>query len=378
MPIRLAHVVEATTGGVARHVIDLVTHLDPAEFSCVLYLSFERPDSWTEPLRALRQRGVTIREISMARVPNPTAVRQLTGWAQRDAIDILHLHSAKAGYLGRQTELSRPLIYTPHAFPFQRTTDWRRPLYRMIECRMAARTTRIITVSAGEYDEALEAGLPPEKLTIIPNGLDLAQWPLPTPDERRQARQALGISDDETLIGAMARLTPQKGIDLLLQAAEDILPDFPTARIIIWGDGPQRAMLERMARRLRLRRVTFAGSTRTPREAYMAMDIFCAPSRWEAGPYAVLEAMASGVPVVAADVAGHADAIVEDETGLLAPPELPGPIAGALRALLVDEDPRKDMGLAGRLRVTQHFSVETMVAATANVYREVAEKYSTQ
>src|SRR5262245_22322385 len=125
-PMRIAHVVEATVGGVARHVIDLVTYLDPAEFSCVLYLSFQRPDSWKDAFLRLRERGVVIREIGMARVPNPSAVGQLARWVRRDAVDLVHLHSAKAGWIGRQAayEDGVAAVYTPHAFPFQRTTDW--------------------------------------------------------------------------------------------------------------------------------------------------------------------------------------------------------------------------------------------------------------
>ena len=129
LPIRIAQICEATTGGVARHLIDLVTHLDATDLSCLLYLSLQRPESWTAPLRALAARGVTIRELPMARVPNNGAVQQLRQWLQRDGVNLVHLHSAKAGYLGRLAArgLEIPVIYTPHAFPFQRTTDWLRP-----------------------------------------------------------------------------------------------------------------------------------------------------------------------------------------------------------------------------------------------------------
>jgi len=374
MPIRIAHVVEAAAGGVARHVIDLVTHLDPAEYICSLYLSFERPDSWREPLRALREAGYMLREIPMARVPNPRAVTQLAGWARRDAIDILHLHSAKAGYLGRTAAYSAgvPAIYTPHAFPFQRTTDALRPLYRRIERKLAGQTARIICVSEGEREEALLAGLPEEKLTVISNGIDLTRWAPPSPEERAAARRALGITGKEIIIGALARLTPQKGIDLLVQATEDLAQDFPDMRILIWGDGPQRNALIALARRLRLPCVQFVGETRDPARAYAAMDVFCSPSRWEGCPYAVLEAMACGLPVVASDVAGHSDLIEDGESGVLCESELPGPLAGALRVPLADEDVRAAFGAAARRRV-EAFTIERMVEATAVVYREVME-----
>lgn len=372
-PKRIAHVVEATTGGVARHVMDLITRYDREEFTPYLYCSFERPESWTDEMRRLQYRGIVLREVPMARVPNPNTVRQLAHWAARDAIDLLHAHSAKAGLLGRQaaTIAGLPVIYTPHAFPFQRTTDWWRPLYRHFERRMAAGTARIICVSEGERDEALGAGLPAEKLVVIPNGLDLAAWPRPTAAQRRDAREALGVAETEVVIGAMGRLVSQKGIDLLIQAADDVLPDFPEARICIWGDGPQRRQLWRMASRFHLKRIAFLGNTDQPWQAFAAMDIFCSPSRWEAGPYAVLEAMACGVPVVASRVAGHLDYVVAGETGQLVTAEFPGPLAGGLRGLLADADPRQDFGDAARHRVKREFTVERMVQETLALYREV-------
>ncbi|MHB0939533.1 MAG: glycosyltransferase [Armatimonadota bacterium] len=378
MPIRIAHVVEAAAGGVARHLIDLITGLDPEEFNCSLYLSFERPESWRGPLLALHEAGHALREIPMARVPDPRAVNTLAGWARRDAIDILHLHSAKAGYLGRLAAQAAglPAIYTPHAFPFQRTTDPLRPLYRFIERRLAKETAKIICVSEGERDEALLARLPEEKLVVIPNGVDMARWAPPSPAERLAARRALGITDAEIVIGAVARLVPQKGIDLLVQAAEDLLPDFPTARIMIWGDGPQRKSLLDLSRRLALSGIQFMGETRDPARAYAAMDVFCNPARWEGCPYAVLEAMACGLPVVASDITAHASLIANGESGVLCETDLPGPLAGALRIALADQDVRDAFGAAARQRV-EEYTVERMVAGTAAVYREVMKAQAT-
>lgn len=370
--IRIAQIVEATAGGVARHVVDLVSRLDPARYTCLLYLSFQRPDSRRELFQPLTERGVLLREIPLARVPNAGAVRQLANWMQRDAVDIAHLHSAKAGYLGRQAAFSLgiPTVYTPHAFPFQRITDWRCPFYRVIERRLARHTDTIICVSSGEADEALQVGLAEEKLVVVPNGIDTREWPVPTPDQRRDARARQGFGASDVVVGTMARLVPQKGLDLLLVAAEELFVDFRSLRIAIWGDGPQRRFLQRLVRQKNLRQVSFCGETREPWQAYAAMDIFCAPSRWEAGPYAVLEAMSCGLPVVASDVAGHADYLDHDVSGLIASAELPGPLAGALRTLLIDPDRRAALSEAARRQVAEEYGVERMVAATATVYRQ--------
>ncbi len=375
-PIRIAQVVEATTGGVARHLMDLVTHLDPARFTPVLYLSLERPESWRAPLLALRERGLAVREIGMAHLPNPRAVNVLAGWARRDAIDLLHLHSAKAGYLGRQAarQAGLPAIYTPHAFPFQRTTDWLRPIYLYLERTLAPQAAKIICVSEGERREGVRAGLPAERMTVIPNGLDAARWRPPTPPERRAARRALGLRDGEVIIGALGRHVAQKGLDLLLLAAEDVLPDFPQARLIIWGDGPRRRELQRLARTLELPNVWFVGATDDAAAAYAAMDLYCAPSRWEAGPYAILEAMACGLPVLASRIAGHVDVIEDGRSGVLCDVDPPGALAGALRRLLADEDVRAPLAAAARPRIVQGFPLARMIAQTEAVYGEVARQ----
>jgi glycosyltransferase involved in cell wall biosynthesis len=379
-PLCLAHVVEATAGGVARHIHDLVTRLDPIEFTHILYVSFDRRENGAQQLRALADAGVQLRELPMQKVPNRAAEQTLAAWVAEDKVDLLHLHSAKAGFLGRRAlrVMPRPLpvIYTPHAFPFQRLNDWLRYLYLLIERRLARETTRIICVSEGEAEAARSAGLPGELLTVIPNGLELARWPVPSQREREQAREAWGISPHEVVVGAMGRLVPQKGFDRLLEAGADLLPDLPYARLFIWGDGPERPALRRLARTLRLPRVTFLGGTEEPWRAYAAMDIYCAPSRWEAGPYAVLEAMACALPVVASRVAGNEDYVVDGETGLVVDASFPGELDTTLRQFINDPNARDLMGQAGRHRVADHFTVSRMVEATAAVYRAAMQEHA--
>lgn len=376
-PIRIAHIIEATTGGVARHIQDLVAGLSTEDYISFLYVSLSRPESWRQEFKALAEQGITVRETPMQHIPNPTVVRKLAGWLEEDEINIAHTHSAKAGYLGRlaAAEAGVPAIYTPHAFPFQRTTDLLRPCYRIVERRLARITEEIICVSAGERELGLAAGLPDQKLCVIPNGLSLTRWTVPTPQQRREVRTLYGFANDDMIIGAVGRLTPQKGYDVLLAAAEELLPDFPQARFVFWGDGEQRVALQRMARRLRLPRIFWAGEIRDTWQAYAAMDIFCAPSRWEAGPYVLLEAMACALPIVASDVPGHADYLEDGESGMLVAPELPGPLEGALRSVLLDEDRRITLGIAARQRLVSCYTVERMIHSTESLYHRVAEKY---
>lgn len=374
--IRLAQIVEATTGGVARHVIDLVSHLDPEEFHCTLYLSLQRADSWRDEFARLEQQGFAVREVSMEKVPDSHAVTELREFLQQDGIELAHLHSAKAGYHGRLAcrELQIPAIYTPHAFPFQRTSDWRRWFFRYIEKKLLADTAQIICVSPGEKAAALQAGFPAEKLQLIHNGLDLSAWPAIDDSTRRIARAKYNIPDKAIVIGVLARLEPQKGIDLLLKTLPPILNDFPAARVLIWGEGSQRARLLRMARRCRSEGVTLLGATTDARECYRAMDIYCAPSRWEAGPYAILEAMACALPIVASQVAGHVDCLEHNLSALLFPPGDHRKLSHELRSLILDSQSRQLLGEAARKNIEQQGDLSVMVDKTAELYRDVMRK----
>ena len=371
--IRLAQIVEATTGGVARHVIDLVSHLDPEEFHCTLLLSLQRADSWRDEFAHLAEQGFTLHEIPMVKVPDGNSVDLIKKILQQESIELVHLHSAKAGYHGRLAcrKLNLPIIYTPHAFPFQRTSDLLRPLYRYIERKLLADTTRIICVSPGENALALQAGFPAEKLQVIRNGIDLAKWPLIDATSRRSARAKFNISERETVVGVLARLEAQKGIDILLRSLPALLADFPAVRVLIWGEGSQRAQLLKMTRRCPAGRVSLLGATSNARECYRAMDIYCAPSRWEAGPYAIMEAMACGLPIIASQVVGHTDCLEHNHSALLVPAGDTAQLREALRTILTDLPLCQSLGASARAAIEQQGDLADMVEETAQLYRQL-------
>ena len=370
--VRIAQVVEATTGGVARQVLDLVNGLRHSEFEQILYLSLQRPESWKSSFTALRERGFTVRELDMTRTPNGSASRQLDAWAAQDGVDLLHLHSAKAGYLGRAIAMPCPVIYTPHAFPFQRIGDWRVPFYRMSEVWQAKRAEVIVCVSEGEREEANRVHIPWEKLKVINNGIDTEYWRPPDADELAQARRTAGLTADDVAIGFMGRLVPQKGVDLLLEAMEECTGDFPQARLCIWGDGPLRRPLLRMARRLGVKHALFYGEPEDVRMAYWSMDLCVLPSRWEAGPYTVLEAMATGLPLVVSDVPGNRDYMIHGTTGSVVETDMLGLFDTTLRRYLNDPELRHRQGTAARQHVQNHYTRSEMLLEYAGLYHRVA------
>ena len=142
---------------------------------------------------------------------------------------------------------------------------------------------------------------------------------------------------------------------------------------LIAGDGPQRKELENLAAHLGLTgRVSFLGWRDDAVELLGALDIFCMSSRWEGCPMVLLEAMAMRCPVVATDIGGVREIVINEETGLLVAPGDPEALADAVLRLLAADAERERMGAAGRQRVEQHFGVEDMLAAYARLYRNLA------
>lgn len=199
-------------------------------------------------------------------------------------------------------------------------------------------------------------GVQRDKIRTIPSGVpDLRLDPLP--------RTASG-----PVIGCLARLDPIKGIDILIQA----LPELPDVTAVIVGDGEERARLTTLAVELNVSdRVVFTGWSETPRNYLTTFDIYVLPSRFDALASSILEAMFAGLPVVATNVGGIADAVLDGETGLLVAPEDPGALAGAIRELLEDPAGREAMGRRAREVALERFTAEKMATDYEALYEEL-------
>jgi glycosyltransferase involved in cell wall biosynthesis len=295
------------------------------------------------------------------------ALRRLIGILRGRRFDLLHAHSSKAGVLGRLAGLAVPTrtVYSPHCFPF--VGPWgraRRGFATRIERRLGPTTDAIICVAEQERQLALAERITwPERLHVVHNGSSPCEEQLLPDDELRT------FAAEGTLVGCIAVLRPQKGVQVFVEAAPLILSEFPDARLAIIGNGQLREDLEVRAGQLsldgRLRFFDYFGPA--SRELSM-LEVFVLPSLWEAFPISVLEAMACGVPVVATDVGGTGEAIEDGVTGLLCPPSDPKALAERIVSLLASPEKRRAMSLAGRRRHSEHFRLEGMVSSTAAVY----------
>jgi glycosyltransferase involved in cell wall biosynthesis len=230
---------------------------------------------------------------------------------------------------------------------------WRgRAVQRLFTWMSAA---RIAPGSGAASNAERYGGLPSGSVTSVPNGV-------PDPGCR-----AVPPPDGPLVLGALARLEEEKGIDILIRA----LVDVPGASLLLAGDGSRRDELSRLAEELGVaRRVRFLGWVESPCALLTRVQVLVTPSRTETMTLAVLEAMHAGLPVVVADVGSLSEAVLDGRTGFVVPPEDPQALAEACLRL-TDPVLRTRMGAAAQARAAREFSVETMAARYDAHYRSV-------
>lgn len=353
-------------GGAAVHVRDLAARMLEQGHEVVVLVGGDGIF-----LEQLDERGVPRR-----RIPHlvghpfhlwswPLVLGEMRRELKRFRPDLLAAHSSNAGFLGRLAAASVgvPRVFTAHGWAFtEGVPGWKRAVFLAGEKAMAPLTDRIVTVSEFDRRLALRRRVaPPEAVVTIHNGMPDVKEGLRARPRRQPPR-----------IVMVARFEEQKDHGTLLQALAR-LRDRPW-RLELVGDGPLQGTVERQAAALDLTdRVLFAGHRDDVAERLAQSQLFVLASRWEGFPLSILEAMRAGLPVVASDVGGVGEAVVDGATGRLVPPARPGVLAGALAELLSAAEMRRRMGRAGRLRYEEHFTFERMFGKTFRVYEEALD-----
>lgn len=204
-----------------------------------------------------------------------------------------------------------------------------------------------------------------DRIRVVAPGLPMPRFGHTTRDE---ARARLGIAADAVVIGTVCRLEPEKRVDVLLEAAAQVAGN---VQVLVVGEGTLLSALREQADLHLPGRVRFLGYRADVPEILSAFDIFCLSSDFEGLPFALLEAMATGLPVVASDVQGSGEAIVSGESGLLVPPRSPRAMAEAITWLLTHPRDAHRLGAAARNRFQCLFTAEVMLDSTEAVYREL-------
>lgn len=289
--------------------------------------------------------------------------------------DVVHTHTSKAGALGRlAAALSShvPVVHQPHGhlfYGYHGAIGSR--LVILAERTLAPLARRQIVLSWRGAEEHLARGVGrPGQFTVVRSGIDLRPYRRPA-WMRAACRERLGLRDDEFAVGTLCRLDPIKGVEDLLRGFLLASSSRPRLRLFLAGDGPLRHDLLEAARRAGAsERITLTGSWVEAADFLPALDLFALVSRNEGMGRALVEAMASGLPVLATNVGGMPEVLEEGRAGLLVPPGDEEAIARAIARLMEDAPLRAGLARRARARALL-FGAGRMGHALLRVYREV-------
>jgi len=247
-------------------------------------------------------------------------------------------------------------------------------IYRFFDRLSEKYVERFLVVSDVLKDIMIRKhGIAAEKVIRIYNGIEIEHYDPERMDEsRNKVRHELVLNEKASIIGAIGRLVWQKGFEYLIRSFPGFLKSCPDARLLLVGDGPLRANLEALSEALDMKdKIIFAGFRSDIKEVLASMDVLAIPSLLEGFPMVTLEAMAMAKPIVATDIDGLREQIIDGESGILLPPEDPNALTTSIIKLLNDPQLAVRIGLNARKQVEKEFPLEKMIMETHDVYQSL-------
>jgi len=354
--LKIMLLVPPAEGGMAEHVLSLLRGLDRGRFQ--LSLACSTRGALANQAKAL---GVPCYLLPISSIRNPVksvwATMQFARLVGKEQPDIIHAHSWSAGMAAALAlRFIRPhpaLLCTLHSFPAQSIFS------RGTVNRVADACDKIISVSRSLTELLNKSQL--EKTVIIPNGIAFPES-YPSPAE---AREKLGLPQDTAIVGAVARLAPQKGIEVLLEAASRL----DKVHFAVLGEGPLRNRLESRRCELSLGdRFHLLGHRLDAKVLLPAFDMLAIPSLSEGAPLIALEAMAAGCPIIASRLDSLEEIITEGKTGLLVNPADPKALADALGYLFANPHIAASFSRTGTEHCRQKYTLEQMTQQVMTLY----------
>ncbi|GIW86851.1 MAG: glycosyl transferase [Isosphaeraceae bacterium] len=360
IPISLV-ITDLDVGGAERALVQLATHLNRRR--------------WAASVICLMDEGPLAAELRASSIP--TACLGLRRNRPRTALATLRKTLAAQSPQLVQSFLFHANVATRLALPRRggpwligglRVAEHQRRWHLWLDKLTERRACGSVCVSEGVRRFVIRhARLDPDRLTVIPNGIDLERIDRALPADRL----SLGLDPTGPIVLFVGRLDVQKGLSDLLEAWITVRQAFPQATLLLVGDGPERQTLSRWLAAHPGSRVRALGFRPDVPSLMLLADLFVLPSLWEGMPNVVMEAMAARLPVVATRVEGTEDLVIDGQTGWLVPPRRPDLLAAAVRAALDDPEASRRRGALGRSRVEQQFSLDATVRAYESLWADV-------
>ena len=363
------HVISsAGLAGGERYLGDLIRYSAPS-FDHFVILSQKGP---FEVL--LQKVGIAYAVVGMRHKFSPATLRNLIKSLRHRDPHILHTHGYRSNMYGRLAAMVLGLQHmsTVHVslFDYRNTPVLLRMAYLVAERLSAAKTRIFICVSRAMFTDLLKLRIPKHKIRVIPNGVDLERFhPRPVTEDKKKS---LGLIGAGPIVGCVGRLTDEKGQIYLVDAVAELQSSWPDMKCVFIGDGPLEGKLNERTRQLGVEsNCLFLGGRNDVEELYACLDLFVLPSIREPFGIALLEAMASGVPVIASAAGGPLEYIRSGLNGVLVPPGNSRLLAQEIHRILKDRELAEVLGAAGRRTALNHFDVRNTVRKTEEIYLSI-------
>ncbi len=366
--MNIVHLTASTFhGGPERQMLGLAHHL-PETYQSV-FLSFAEGGRCRQFLSTARHHGFEAVALNYDTPRLWSAVREIVGHLQRVEADVLCCHGYKANILGRMAARRQkiPAVAVARGWTAE---SFKVRLYERLDRFHLHWMDEVVCVSGAQAARVRRAGVRSERIRVIYNAIDPTRFL--EPDTRYRAKLMRYFRQPRTyVIGAAGRLSPEKGFDVLVKAAERVLREQPDTGFVLFGEGSERARLQKQINAAGLGQNFILAGFRADLDRFLPhFDLFVLPSYTEGMPNVVLEAFAAGVPVVATAVGGTTEIVEDGVSGYLVPSGDDEAMAERIGLALDNADTLPDMGREGRLHVHEKFGFATQ----AESYRELFEQ----
>lgn len=361
---------DASIGGGQVHVLMLAKYLDRELFEVFVACGSEG-----YLVNELHTAGITMIPVSLDNSIRLKNFREVYDLFRNSTFDILHTHGGTAGFWGRLGAIFSPhrpaRIHTYHGMHYLSRDSPLPSSLSFIDKFLLHLTDRVVCVCQSDFEKGLKAGIVSKsKGVVIHNGIEVERF------QRSRRREALraefGLDESTIVFGNVGRLHIQKGQQYLLKAFDHVRRQQPNCNLWFIGDGDLRHDLEKLAHDLNIvDSVRFLGVRTDIPDLLTAIDVFVLPSLWEGQPVSLLEAMTAGKPVIASNVDGIVDILVNEENGLLVPTKDSVRLAKAMLRLACEKSLRDSLSAAALASVFDRFSVQEMARRVGKLYYEV-------
>lgn len=359
MSLRIAHVTASPNfGGVERLILEICRALQHTKDVESIIASFPENGNADPFLREVDKAGFIGYRFQKDMPHLVAATFELIRLLKQHQIQILCAHGHKSRMLGwfAAKYLRIPIVGISHGWTGE---DRKVQLYDRLDKWMHRRMDHIVCVSQGQADKVIHFGTPADRISVIYNAVRIERFNVPSDLSFRHRLELMFPKKPKLIVGAAGRLSPEKGFDILVTAADKLIKAGIDVGIVIFGDGMLQASLQKQIDDCGINQsVTLAGFTDQLDQYMYHFDLFVQSSHTEGMPSVLLEAMSARTAVVATQVGGTGELVIEGSTGLMVPPNDPEALADAMKKVLSDDELRRTMGENGRQRVEKSFDIE--------------------